>query len=1139
MSLFKPSNLSPNFEEVVYNHPLNITFQINTNGSVVTAYKVEILQEYNNLYDADKDIIGTIYGYFSTPLYNKDIATIILTPNELRANNIILEANRNYRWRVRVYDKDIFDTVPLKGAGLYYTKDPDICCQTFINPFQDDPVRIIFDFGRTINGIRQNENLQNWYVIVSQKDPAPYFTHWSTKTYENLEQAQSELQMYVTSATFYRIEDYVVNYKTPVVISISDGLCPTMYFYLVMIMERTDTSQYAISISGEENFNIMTYNGTVSATIQYYNIPQNIQINSTYVGSGNVVGSTKQIMWTKDYNASMKRNSYVRITWLPAIGNFTPFVKSSEINNAYIKAIPYLIEDNTVYVERKYFNEEYIKNLSNGKFYMAWVMNDTLPELLLASQVFPIFATASILKNNINYLTFTTIEELQDELNRFSETTSIASFILVYIQQEKIVQVDKNIGMQNLNKITFDKPFDYNPIHSNINNGKYDYGNTMQCGLVSADFDYDRVYITPVEEFDNTDTFSYINIVANASQLLDDIITVSGDKEDIDAETYPTLHKIINYVSSTGEVTLYNQLEEIPTIQHMYQIYQRNASNKKQYDLIAGSKKGADEFYLGGKPKGNAAIYSNHSETFSSMEGIDYQFDYLFVQPNYAIKDDMIVPMHIEVYNHQYKESVYLMNDYDGQGRPVEIIDRLDESMWLLCTKNIVSAVAELGYDSANDVKYNIQLSNDTRRIPTMLELPQTPYKIYTNFVDSIPEGYFYCRYDKNISFQIYNLNNKNEFISIEDTVSETSVPYRDLLIKATCQDIDADGTLLGTNYVTIKNYKYEILSNNLDVIYDSDELYDGKLEYKFRGCANNTQYYIKIYIEDNYGKLFTAQSRIRTNYVETIDQNNITISPICEEQAIHLQFSPVKRIKAIGDIINTFNDTIQIGQGGLLFKRTEDASNNTIELPNDFSYIYTFTLNENIILDQNIHLINRIVTQNTTDELQDQNIYEVYFDSRSYTIEEGIYKINASYMQILCYKNQKLVAQHDILPNAQKINLQFAYILQKENSVVENYIYITPASLTEINEVDREQFVVPDSCINTDGTTLKMVEDQASVPEDDIYLIDNPMFNNDGSVNEDYFINRYISYIKNMSYVNCVISNIGTTTSCDLRGVL
>ena len=106
MSLFKPSNLTPNFESVVYNQPLTLTFQVNSNGSRVTAYRVQILTDFNDKDDPDKNIIGTIYGTFNTPLYNKDIGEILLTQETLKYNGIELEPNKDYRWTLRLYGED-------------------------------------------------------------------------------------------------------------------------------------------------------------------------------------------------------------------------------------------------------------------------------------------------------------------------------------------------------------------------------------------------------------------------------------------------------------------------------------------------------------------------------------------------------------------------------------------------------------------------------------------------------------------------------------------------------------------------------------------------------------------------------------------------------------------------------------------------------------------------------------------------------------------------------------------------------------------------------------------------------------------------------------------------------------------------
>jgi hypothetical protein len=85
------------------------------------------------------------------------------------------------------------------------------------------------------------------------------------------------------------------------------------------------------------------------------------------------------------------------------------------------------------------------------------------------------------------------------------------TYSLVYIQRQQIYSIDKSVGFHQLNKITLDEPLDYNTFH----------GTDIETGLVSDDFDYGRVYIDPVKEFDSKLVPSaYINIAYTADQLI-------------------------------------------------------------------------------------------------------------------------------------------------------------------------------------------------------------------------------------------------------------------------------------------------------------------------------------------------------------------------------------------------------------------------------------------------------------------------------------------------------------------------------------------------------------------------------------------------------------------------------------------
>ena len=118
MSLFIPSNLSPNFEEVVPNNinsqkgnfngvDIDFEFQVNTNGSLVRSYKLEILNDKNDTDVPEDSILATFYGIFDPPLYNKDIHTITLSKKAIE-EQVTLEIPKDYRWRIRLYEDEIF-----------------------------------------------------------------------------------------------------------------------------------------------------------------------------------------------------------------------------------------------------------------------------------------------------------------------------------------------------------------------------------------------------------------------------------------------------------------------------------------------------------------------------------------------------------------------------------------------------------------------------------------------------------------------------------------------------------------------------------------------------------------------------------------------------------------------------------------------------------------------------------------------------------------------------------------------------------------------------------------------------------------------------------------------------------------------
>ena len=1115
MSLFKPSNLTPNFESVVYNQPLTLTFQVNSNGSKVTAYRVQILKDINDNSDSEENIIGTIYGTFDTPLYNKDIGEILLTQETLSYNGINLEPNKDYRWRLRLYGENKRSSEERSFPICFYDDDR-----------RERFIRInAIDFAKnfTIQTHIPSQVTDKVYLIISQEDLSGIFNNmrlmYGNSGYDNEDMFWNLIKKRCPKSFYLSSEE--IDKKSD--LFYKNKIHPCMYFYQIQVAYTSD-DEVTVYYPQDCSISYLTVN---CYQIQYQGYYDE---DLTYIGNGMLVGSTKQIMWTPSYDEDMKRNSYARLTWTSGYGtDFQPFkfdTETIEISNQ---------SEHSVTISRTDIKKEYLDNLTNGKYYIL-LSKDPKPFSSEDKSTYILeqnLLSGSVLKNlrkivsvKSNYDT----EEIDINISGNEDipnynTSGYEYLILCYVQQEKIIQVDKGVGSSSLTKILFEEPFDFNPMVITSPLAKV-YGQNIHLGYVSDDFDYDRFYITPVEEFDNSDGFSYIYLFKNTTDAISDSKGVEQSVIDnliSSTNESKKMYKIINYVSSTGEVTIYNKVKFLPTIQTYYQVYKRVAadSGKYKYDLVAGMG------LLGGQETNHSSLVCNNNVSLLDDEIPREQvyFDELFVQPNLRIKEDYYMPMCLKIYNKYLEQLVYLTNYYNWEDGVyctekyynTKLIDNLDDTMWKVVTKNINSKDSTL-IDNITTISEN-------------LYFPQTQYKIYSNFVDCVPDGFFYSRYDKSIKFEIYNLNTydknmpyndiytfadstiyKTTYELIDDIWKEKTedlgyIDCRDLYIKTICQDSykDSDGNLveLNTNNVPLKEYHYEIMTEDGTIVYSTKETYDGKFCCEFRGCNNQSNYYIKVYIEDDFGKLYISQIKVPINYYELIDYTHITTTPLCEKQAIKINFASVKKVEGIG---NTFFDNINANVNiyssdnniGLTYSKTND--NNILEIPQKFSYLTQFKLNPEILDTKKRNLLNQIVNDNSKGGIGD--IYYLYLDTKPYFYkyneesENNEYSINPTYMKFIITVNQELSEEEIILDNGQTIFVrdfadvlltiptQFAFIASTSLEINDRYIYIIPDSLLDIEESQRNVFkaTVPTTCINGNDLLIS----------NDVYLITN-----------------------------------------------
>lgn len=1231
MSLFKPSNLSPNFESVTNGKPLTITFQVNSNGSTVNAYRVQILKDVNDKDNSEDNILGSIYGTFEKPLYNKDIGEIILEEETLKYNGIELEPNKDYRWTLRLYGEDkreselVYNVVTV-GVGAGNSMEAIDFSKDFIIESNDISTPEYQDYGLIVSqediaGVLSNliYSSSNSYIIVTNINE--FYKKIKNNNSKNFIILRSEIQ----NKTQQELNELLKN-----------KIHPKMYFY-----------QFGINKNGSK-YNIYINTDSAAFSFKYYRTRYDQVYNEdlTYIGSGNLVGSTRQTMWSTKFNEAMKINSYARIMWRPSQHSyFQPFKFNTQ-------TITYTASgNNAVTISTNDIKKEYIEKITDGNFYMLLSPTKTPFEtkdfdLEISDKGSWIFNSNKLGEmrriENVQYVNYSneyllTISN-NETIPNINETGTYKYLTIIYIQQEKIIQVDKNIGKNNLTKISFEESFNYNPNPK----GEIYTKQYLHLGYVNNDFDYDRFYIDPVEEFDNSTGFSYIILQKSTTPISGDSSAEDGsyitqtrlDKLLASTDQTQVGYKIINYVGKTGEVTIYNKAKNLPTIQTFYYIYKRNNSDNTKYDKITSG-------WLGGKQENSCDIVVNSflqvigNEAYSNFENI-------FIQPNIGIKQDDYMPMKLSVYNEKYTKDIYLTNYYNFRNTTTtpfsitnvksntEVIDTLDDTMYLITAKEIA------------DKDSTMMLSSNP--IFTLYE-PQTQYKIYTNFVDSIPEGFFYSRYDKTIKFEIYDLNTYEEKEQIPYVVDNNvityngekvySIPYRDLYVKSICQDcklmnrseyavkesdntntrdlngkqyfvgstgnnhihasnivdfkitetggsfktiregasgygigydfkvypnttynvsvigknttiniglyskdgvqkrfllnlkttafatnddefwaiitigseiqtqlttysdVKVNGKIisgkvkeeLGTNYVTLKEYHFDVLTNGQKVVYSTEESYDGKYKLEFRGCNNNFIYYIKSYIEDNYGKMYTYQARIPIKYTETLSDTNINVTTMCEEQAIKVDFTPVRQIESSGSFVCSQNQTYadtNYNNNPLTFY---EYDNNIVSIPSEFSYCVQFKLDPNMI-DKNTRLkILEVVTDNG-------NKYNLYFDTEAYfkvaTDDGDKFAINKTYAKFIL-SNKDLLNNVNVAADGDNIRIlnsglsnliiptQFAYIIRdndKDKEVKSEYIYIMPSKVSDIYSEDQAKFknTVPESCKDSDSNTLKLI---------------------------------------------------------------
>lgn len=308
----------------------------------------------------------------------------------------------------------------------------------------------------------------------------------------------------------------------------------------------------------------------------------------------------------------------------------------------------------------------------------------------------------------------------------------------------------------------------------------------------------------------------------------------------------------------------------------------------------------------------------------------------LFVQPNINIKSDDTNPNEL-VFDSGERIDInkqYWMNN----GVEVDItFDKLDNTQWLLtkATKGEVIEEENL-FAQAPSVA-------EEEMIPPII--PQTDYKVYTDFMDCTPYNLFYARNTPVLTIQCKNNNGKNEedidYKDMEeyDQSKQNYYSYREIAFQ----------TLISNSQQEVKYYYYTLYDEDGNIVDESSEIYSNEIVWYYRGLESGVlsdtrevvtpkKYTVEVVVVDEYNSKFVQRVNFGVYYNTTVGVIPLTPEKDCHEKAI--------KISAVSPVyVQTTNDNMyETVTNKDIVKNGEDF---WVNIPNGHTLNYTNVINQ------------------------------------------------------------------------------------------------------------------------------------------------------------------------------------------------
>ena len=345
---------------------------------------------------------------------------------------------------------------------------------------------------------------------------------------------------------------------------------------------------------------------------------------------------------------------------------------------------------------------------------------------------------------------------------------------------------------------------------------------------------------------------------------------------EIDGSTKKSLHQIIGVDKDNGEIRFENNLDTLLKDQDTYEIWE-------QVEFSGDLQK---KYYT--------RVFPNYAENTKKtiVEDANYKCkiensnsNSLFLQNNIAIKNDNFFEIAVQFNDKKdtIKKSI-IFNNFEYLNKNYSITNIYD-------LYNLVYF----------DTIINAKIGDN--------------YKIYSSFVDSSPESYFYAKGKSKIILKYgeynYYLNNvqgqghttyDDWYNRIEDLSAQTT-EIKDVY------DKDVIFVAKFENDIEIKKYKYELYSSETgELLKEIDYIYGDDMHFYVRGLINNERYTLILYVETEYNGEYKEVYNFEASFSETkrgvpIIESNNSVSSLCGNEIIlNYKFSSTDVLIYIND---------------------------------------------------------------------------------------------------------------------------------------------------------------------------------------------------------------------------------------------